>query len=71
MKRSKNLMLSLAVLAGALVGCGNTNGSGTTGIACQFLKRNYIGIDKEKEYLDLTVKRFQKTKEDSLNEKKL
>ena len=47
------------------------NGSGTTGIACQFLKRNYIGIDKEKEYLDLTVKRFQKTKEDSLNEKKL
>lgn len=47
------------------------NGSGTTGIACKLLGRKYIGIDKEKEYLDLTVKRFQKTKEDSLNEKKL
>lgn len=40
------------------------NGSGTTGIAANKLKRKYIGIDKEKKYLDLTIKR----KED-LNER--
>ena len=35
------------------------NGSGTTGIACKNLNRRYIGIDKSKEYLDLTIKRFE------------
>lgn len=35
------------------------NGGGTTGIATKIVgKRNYIGIDIEKEYLDLTIKRF-------------
>ena len=33
------------------------NGSGTTGIVAKKLNRNYIGIDKEKEYLDLIIKR--------------
>jgi len=33
------------------------NGSGTTGIVANRLKRKYIGIEKEKEYLDLTIKR--------------
>ena len=33
------------------------NGSGTTGIVANKLKRKYIGIDLEKEYLDLTIKR--------------
>lgn len=33
------------------------NGSGTTGIVARRLNRNYIGIDKEKEYLDLTIRR--------------
>lgn len=33
------------------------NGSGTTGIVANKLNRKYIGIDKEKEYLDLTIKR--------------
>ena len=33
------------------------NGSGTTGIVASRLKRKYIGIDKEKEYLDLTIRR--------------
>ena len=33
------------------------NGSGTTGIVANRLKRKYIGIDKEKEYLDLTIRR--------------
>lgn len=35
------------------------NGSGTTGIACHKLNRRYIGIDESKEYLDLTIKRFE------------
>lgn len=43
------------------------NGSGTTGIAANKLKRKYIGIDLEKEYLDITIKR----KEDVKNEQKL
>ena len=39
------------------------NGSGTTGIACMKLKRKYIGIDKEKSYLDLTIKRYEDVEE--------
>ena len=42
------------------------NGSGTIGIVASKLKRRYIGIEKEKEYLDLTIKR----KESDENEKK-
>ena len=34
------------------------NGSGTTGIACMNLSRRYIGIEKEKDYLNLTIKRY-------------
>jgi site-specific DNA-methyltransferase (adenine-specific) len=35
------------------------NGGGTTGIAAKIIgDRRYIGIDIEKEYIDLTVKRF-------------
>ena len=33
------------------------NGSGTTGIVANKLNRKYIGIDLEKEYLDLTIRR--------------
>ena len=33
------------------------NGSGTTGIVAARLNRKYIGIDKEKDYLDLTIRR--------------
>jgi site-specific DNA-methyltransferase (adenine-specific) len=35
------------------------NGSGTTGVVARMLGRNYIGIDMEKEYLDLTMKRIE------------
>lgn len=35
------------------------NGSGTTGIVANKLKRKYIGIDLEKEYLDITIKRHK------------
>ncbi|MFT4309046.1 MAG: DNA-methyltransferase [Candidatus Woesearchaeota archaeon] len=33
------------------------NGSGTTGVVAKMLNRKYIGIDKEKDFLDLTLKR--------------
>ncbi len=35
------------------------NGSGTTGIVANKLNRKYIGIDSEKEYLNLTIRRFE------------
>jgi site-specific DNA-methyltransferase (adenine-specific) len=34
------------------------NGSGTTGVVAHKLGRKYIGIDMNKDYLDLTVKRI-------------
>ena len=38
------------------------NGSGTTGIVASRLNRRYIGIEKEKEFLDLTIKRKESEK---------
>lgn len=35
------------------------NGSGTTGIMANRLNRKYIGIEQEKEYLELTIKRYK------------
>ena len=37
-------------------------GSGTTGVVCSILKRKFVGIDNNKEYLDLAIKRFQSNK---------
>jgi site-specific DNA-methyltransferase (adenine-specific) len=34
-------------------------GSSTTGLVSYFYKRNFIGIDTEKEYLDLSIKRLE------------
>ena len=34
-------------------------GSSTTGIMAVELGRKFIGIDSEKEYLDLSIKRFE------------
>ena len=34
-------------------------GSGTTGIVCNILKRKFIGIDNQKEYLDLAIRRYK------------
>jgi site-specific DNA-methyltransferase (adenine-specific) len=39
-------------------------GSGTTGVACVLLERNFIGIDLDKGYLELTSKRMKKAHED-------
>ena len=36
----------------------NVAGSGTTGVACKNLKRNYILIEKESEYIDIINKRL-------------
>ena len=38
-------------------------GSSTTGISAVKLNRRYIGIDNEKEYLDLSIRRYQEIKE--------
>ncbi len=38
----------------------NCAGSGTTGIACKNLNRNYILIEKEPEYIDIINKRLNK-----------
>lgn len=38
------------------------SGSGTTGVVAKILNRKYIGIEKEKEYLDLSVRRFENEK---------
>lgn len=34
-------------------------GSSTTGVACKRLKRNYIGIDNNTEYIQLSIERLQ------------
>ena len=34
------------------------NGSGTTGIVAHELGRQYIGIDNNEQFLDITVKRY-------------
>lgn len=44
------------------------NGSGTTGIAAYKLGRTYIGIDREKDYLNLTKRRYNALKKELQNE---
>ena len=34
------------------------NGSGTTGVVATMLNRQFIGIDKEEDFLKLTIKRI-------------
>lgn len=34
-------------------------GSSTTGIAANLLKRRFVGVDSEKKYLDMSIKRFK------------
>ena len=34
-------------------------GSSTTGIACALNGRKFIGVDMEKKYLDLSIKRYK------------
>ncbi len=44
------------------------SGSSTTGIAALALKRNFVGIDTEKNYLDLSIKRYKKLNKDLKNQ---
>ena len=46
----------------------NCAGSGTTGLACQNLKRNYILIEKEPKYYDIILKRLSETQPYLTNE---
>ena len=39
-------------------------GSGTTGVASCLLNRRFVGIDLEKEFLELTAKRMRSAYED-------
>ena len=41
-------------------------GSSTTGVAATKLNRRYVGIDNEKEYLELSIRRYKELKEDKL-----
>ena len=47
------------------------NGSGTTGIVSNYLKRKYLGIEIKSEYIDLTIKRFNKINRVKLYKPKL
>jgi site-specific DNA-methyltransferase (adenine-specific) len=40
----------------------NTMGSGTTGVACVNTGRKFIGIEKEKNYFDIAVKRIKEAR---------
>ena len=40
-------------------------GSSTTGLVASLLKRKFIGIDNEKKYLDLSIKRYEKLLKDN------
>ena len=39
-------------------------GSSTTGISAVGLNRRYIGIDNEKKYIELSIRRYKKMKEE-------
>ena len=43
-------------------------GSGTTCVACKKLGRNYIGIDKEPEYIKIAEKRLEKVNNHKIDE---
>ena len=38
-----------------------TMGSGSTGVACKNLNRNFIGIEKDEKYFDIAKQRIEST----------
>ncbi len=40
-------------------------GSGTTGVACALLGRNFVGIDLDQSFLELAAKRIESANEDN------
>lgn len=49
--------------------CDPFSGSSTTGIAANILGRKFIGIEKEKEFFDLSIKRFNSINKDEIYKK--
>ena len=45
----------------------NTMGSGTTGVACVKLNREFIGIEKDENYYNIAVDRISEAEEDNFN----
>jgi site-specific DNA-methyltransferase (adenine-specific) len=41
-------------------------GSGTTGIICSILNRKFIGIDSNKDFLNLAIKRYKDSRKETL-----
>ena len=48
-----------------------TIGGGSTGVACQKLNRNFIGIELDKEYFEIAKKRLEENEEKLKSDKKL
>jgi len=46
-------------------------GSGTTGLACKLLNRNFIGIDYEEEYFNIAEERLEVSREELINTLKI
>jgi DNA modification methylase len=46
-------------------------GSGTTGVACKNLKRNFIGIEKDEKYFQISKERIENTLIAELNKEKV
>ena len=47
--------------------CDITMGSGTTGVAAVNTNRNFIGIEKDKEYFEIAKNRIEKLQNNNLN----
>jgi len=46
-------------------------GSGTTGLACKLLNREFIGIDFTEEYVEIAKERLEVTKEELIKTLKI
>jgi len=46
-------------------------GSGTTGLACKLLNRNFIGIDYEEDYFNIAQERLEVSREELINTLKI
>ena len=46
-------------------------GSGTTGLACKLLNRNFIGIDYEEEYFNIAEERLKVSREELIKTLKI
>ena len=47
-----------------------TMGSGSTGVACKNVGRDFIGIELDEEYFDIAVKRIKEAQQDLLRKER-